>query len=423
MLEAVARKWGYETITAEDGEAAWEIMQQDEPPRLLLLDWEMPKLDGLALCQQIRQQESCDPPFIILLSARQDTHDIIAGLDSGANEYIAKPFNNAELQARLQVGQRMLDLQTRFREAEERLQLAANVFTHASDGIMITRADGSIIDVNEAFTLITGFSYEEAVGENPRILKSDHYGPMFYTNMWRELVENGKWSGEIWNHRKSGESFPAMLTISAMHDADGVTQHYIALFSDITEQKQHQQQLEHLANYDALTNLPNRLLLSDRLNRAMSQVKRRMQQLAVVYLDLDGFKAVNDTHGHEVGDQLLITVANRMKRAIRDVDTIARIGGDEFVAVLVDLEQANAHEPMSSRLLNAAAQPVYVNGIELHVTASLGVTFFPQAEEIDADQLMRQADQAMYLAKTSGKNRYQLFSATQEADLGDSNRS
>jgi diguanylate cyclase (GGDEF)-like protein len=235
--------------------------------------------------------------------------------------------------------------------------------------------------------------------------------------MWTALKSQGHWTGEVWNRRKNGEVFAELLTISAVRDALGQTLRYVALFSDITSIKAHQSQLEHIAHFDALTNLPNRVLLSDRLQQAMAQEQRRQQQLAVVYLDLDGFKAINDRHGHQTGDRVLITLAQRMKDALREGDTMARIGGDEFVAVLIDLQNTQASEPLLQRLLAAAAEPVLVGELSLQVSASLGVTFYPQAHEIDADQLLRQADQAMYQAKLAGKNRYHVFDAAQDISL------
>jgi diguanylate cyclase (GGDEF)-like protein len=202
-----------------------------------------------------------------------------------------------------------------------------------------------------------------------------------------------------------------------VRDADGRPLQYVALFSDITTLKEHQHQLEHIAHYDALTNLPNRVLLADRLQQAIVQAHRRNNQLAVAYLDLDGFKSINDQHGHKVGDQVLIAVAARMRQALREGDTLSRLGGDEFVAVLSDLDDVAASLPLLTRLLAAAAQVVQFEGLELHVTASIGVTFYPQVDEIDADQLMRQADQAMYQAKLAGKNRYQIFDATHDIHL------
>ena len=292
---------------------------------------------------------------------------------------------------------------------EQQLQLAASVFVHAREGIMITDAEGNIIDVNDTFTRITGYSRDEALGQNPRMLRSGRHDREFYAAMWRSLLDKGHWYGEIWNQRKNGEIFAEMQTISAVCDEDGHTRHYVALFSDITLIKAHEQQLEHIAHYDALTGLPNRVLLADRLQQAMSQTQRRSQRLAVVYLDLDGFKAINDRHGHDIGDQLLMQLARRMRDTLRDSDTLARLGGDEFVAVLMDLDDTQASAPALTRLLAAAAQPVMLGNQPLQVSASLGVTFYPQEGEVDADQLMRQADQAMYQAKLAGKNRYHLF--------------
>jgi diguanylate cyclase (GGDEF)-like protein len=192
---------------------------------------------------------------------------------------------------------------------------------------------------------------------------------------------------------------------------------YISLFSDITERKAHENQLEHIAHFDALTNLPNRLLLSDRLQQAMAQVQRRGNQVAVAFLDLDGFKNVNDQHGHDVGDQLLIALANAMKDTLREGDTLARLGGDEFVAVLSDLDGIESCGHMLTRLLEAAAAPVQLGEAVLQCSASIGVTFYPQTHDIGADQLLRQADQAMYQAKVAGKNRYHVFDAAQDSSL------
>ena len=306
---------------------------------------------------------------------------------------------------------------TERKRADEKLHLAASVFTHAREGILIASRDGTIIDVNDTFTKIAGYSRDEVLGRNPRILSSGRQSKEFYAAMWRDLIEDGHWSGEIWNRRKDGELYIAMLTISAVRDAQGNTQQYVALCSDITATREHEKQLEHIAHYDALTSLPNRTLLGDRLQQAMAQAHRRAQPLALAYLDLDGFKAINDRHGHGAGDQLLVTMASRMKQAMREGDTLSRLGGDEFVAVLLDLADVQTSVPMLTRLLTAAAQPVQVGDLTLKVSASLGVTFYPQAEDVDADQLLRQADQAMYQAKLAGKDRYHVFDAEQDRSV------
>ncbi len=324
--------------------------------------------------------------------------------------------NETDLRDIEQAGQ-LASIAIERKQAQAKLQLAADVFTHAREGIIVTETDGTIIDVNEAFTRITGYSQTEVVGQTPRVLSSGLQDKAFYESMWLALIEQGHWYGETWNRRKNGEVFAMMQTISAVRDAGGATQQYVSLFSDITSLKAHQSQLEHIAHFDVLTNLPNRVLLADRLHQAMAQAQRRGQHLAVAYLDLDGFKAINDQHGHATGDQVLITLAQRMKLALREADSLARLGGDEFVAVLIDLADMSACLPLLTRLLSAAAQPVQVGELTLQVSASLGVTLYPQSQDIDADQLLRQADQAMYQAKLAGKNRYQIFDAEQDSSI------
>jgi len=301
--------------------------------------------------------------------------------------------------------------------AQEQLKLAASVFSHAREGIMITSPQGDLIEVNAAFSRITGYQRDEVIGKNSNMLSSGLQGPDFYAGMWAELSKNRRWTGEIWNRRKTGEVYAEMLTISAVCDAHDNVLRYVALFSDISQQKENEKRLEHIAHYDALTGLPNRVLLADRLRQAMVQTKRYAKKIAVVFLDLDGFKAVNDTYGHAMGDKLLVELAARMQRALREGSTIARMGGDEFVAVLTDLSQNEAAGVVIDQLLLAAAEPVLTDGVALEVSASIGVAFFPQSEEVDADQLLRQADQAMYQAKVTGKNRYHVFDAEQDRHL------
>jgi diguanylate cyclase (GGDEF)-like protein/PAS domain S-box-containing protein len=303
---------------------------------------------------------------------------------------------------------------TESKHAQERLLLTANVFTHAREGILITDAVGTIVDVNESFSRITGYSRAQALGQTPHFLSSGHQTQEFYQAMWSALRRDGQWYGEIWNRRQNGEVYAEMLNISAVSDAQGQVQNYVALFSDITAIKEHEKELEHIAHYDVLTGLPNRVLLADRLHQAMTQSVRRCRQLAVAYLDLDGFKSINDRHGHELGDRLLTHVASHMKQTLREGDTLARIGGDEFVAVLIDLNESQAAVPFLNRLLAAAADVVQLGDVTLQISASLGVTFYPQSESLEADQLLRQADQAMYQAKLSGKNRFHLFDAEQD---------
>ncbi len=298
---------------------------------------------------------------------------------------------------------------TALKAGEERLHLAASVFTHASEGILITNAEGNILEVNDAFTRITGYAREEVLGRNPSMLKSGRQNRDFYIDMWSQLRQKGHWSGEIWNRAKSGQILAEMLTISAIPDAQGNARQYVGLFSDITSIKEQERQLERVAHYDLLTGLPNRVLLADRLHQAKAQAHRSGRHVAVACLDLDDFRAVNDIHGRDTGDQLLTAITHRMCLCLREGDTLARLGGDELVAVMLDLSSTEDSLPLIQSLLDAAAQPVQLGDLTLQVSASLGVTFFPQADDVDADQLLRQADQAMYQAKLAAKGRYHIF--------------
>jgi diguanylate cyclase (GGDEF)-like protein/PAS domain S-box-containing protein len=297
---------------------------------------------------------------------------------------------------------------TERKQLEEKLTLAASVFSHAREGIIITDAKGVIIDVNETFTEVTGYERDEVLGQNPRILQSERQSSFFYEQLWQSLINRGHWHGEIWNKRKNQEVYPQLLTISAVRDDANMVKNYVALFTDITQIKEHQGQLEYIAHYDLITKLPNRTLLADRLRLAIAQCKRHKQSLAVVFLDLDGFKYVNDNHGHALGDELLVVLSQRMKEALRGGDTLSRFGGDEFVVVLTDLEKEPDYEPILGRLLKAASEAVTVNETVIKVSASIGVTLYPQ-DNVDAEQLIRHADQAMYVAKQKGKNCFHLF--------------
>ncbi|KXI30816.1 bifunctional diguanylate cyclase/phosphodiesterase [Paraglaciecola hydrolytica] len=302
------------------------------------------------------------------------------------------------------------------KQAQEKLTRAASVFTHAHEGIMLTDANSNIIEVNASFSRMTGYSEAEVLGKNPRLLQSKRQSPEFYVEMWDTILTHGYWRGEIWNRRKNGELYAEMLTISAVKNSAGVVQHYVSLSTDITPMKHYQSQLERIAHYDTLTNLPNRELLADRLSQAMAQCQRHQLSLAVAFMDLDGFKAVNDNHGHDVGDELLIAVSQRMKEALREGDTLARIGGDEFIAIIVDIDKFEDSELVLKRLLKAAQDPILLGETRLQVSASIGVTLYPQ-DGVNAEQLMRHADQAMYVAKQAGKNCYHLFDTAKDSAI------
>jgi diguanylate cyclase (GGDEF)-like protein/PAS domain S-box-containing protein len=309
------------------------------------------------------------------------------------------------------------DISARKRD-EAGLRLAASVFAHANEAIMVTNRDGVVLEVNDAFCRITGYRREDVVGHRSTLLRSDRQGREYFAVLQQTLDQTGRWTGEIWGRRRDGRVFPARQTASAVRDDSGQVMHYVSLFYDITELKEQERQLQHRALHDALTGLPNRALLADRLRQAMSHSGRAGKLLALAYLDLDGFKEVNDLHGHEAGDLVLVELAQRLQCSLRDGDTLARLGGDEFVAVMPDLDNQSQSLPMLDRLIDVVSRPIDVAGLHLQVSASIGATFFPQADAVlEPDQLVRQADQAMYKAKQAGKGRYHLFDAERDRAL------
>jgi diguanylate cyclase (GGDEF)-like protein/PAS domain S-box-containing protein len=297
---------------------------------------------------------------------------------------------------------------------EEHQRLAASVFSNSHNGIVITDANNLIIDVNQAFCDVTGYAREEVLGENPSLLKSGRQDSAFYQAMWEALNSYGHWSGEIWNRKKNGEFYIERLSISAVKDAHGLVTHYVGSFSDITSLKTSQQRLERLTHFDALTHLPNRILLADRIEQGIVHAIREEHMLAVCLIDLDGFKTINDKYGRDTGDRLLIEVANRLEDAVRSGDTVARAGGDEFALLLTDLNAMKDLELTLSRILLKVSAPyMQLAEQELQISASIGVTLFP-FDKSGPDALLRHADQAMYAAKQAGRNRYHLFDAEQD---------
>jgi diguanylate cyclase (GGDEF)-like protein/PAS domain S-box-containing protein len=305
---------------------------------------------------------------------------------------------------------------TQRRKDEESLRLAASVFSTSQEGILISDTNNKIIDINPAFTHLTGYSRQEAIGRNPSFLSAGRQGPSFYKEMWEKLSTTGEWQGEIWNQRKSGEIFPEVLSIVAVKDAEGDLQHYVGAFSDISMIKQHEADLDRIAHYDMLTSVPNRRLLRDRLDQSIAHTIRHGKNLAVCYLDLDGFKPINDQFGHEAGDLMLVQTARRLESMSRAEDTVARLGGDEFVLLWNDIDSKSDCIHALDRVLETISQPINLNGESISVSASIGVTLYPD-DKVDADSLLRHADHAMYTAKQLGKNRYQIFDAKLERQI------
>lgn len=288
------------------------------------------------------------------------------------------------------------------------LDLLSRALDATSYAMMVTAADGTIVHVNRAFSQVTGWSPEEAVGRAPNLLSSGRQDVDFYEAMWQSMMQKGAWQGEIWNRRKDGEAFLEFLTVDAVrNDADEIT-HFVAVFSELGERILREQRISHLAYHDDLTGLPNRTLFMDRLDRAVSLARRKGAQLAVAMLDLDGFKAVNDTFGHEAGDLLLKAVSGRLKDCLRESDTVSRLGGDEFAVLLPVVEGARGAMQTAQRMLAALGRPFILGGEEISIGASLGVAMMA-SPVCEASDLLKQADRAMYRVKRSGKGDIAFF--------------
>jgi diguanylate cyclase (GGDEF)-like protein/PAS domain S-box-containing protein len=297
--------------------------------------------------------------------------------------------------------------------------VSSSVFAHAHDGIFITDADANITEVNPAFTTLSGYSREEALGRKPHELGFVHLQKSFFSKLFsdasgKDASNKVEWQGEAWSKKKNGSQYMVSLDIFPVYDNAQQFQHYVGLFSDITQQKEHQNSLEHMAYHDPLTQLPNRALFSDRLQQAVARAVRSKESVAICYFDLDNFKPINDKLGHEAGDQLLIMLAERLRDNLRESDTIARLGGDEFALVLCGLQSLEEYKLTLDRLLAEIEAPFIINGETLKISASIGYTFYP-SDNNPPDILLRHADQAMYEAKANGGGHHHLF--TQQALL------
>lgn len=300
--------------------------------------------------------------------------------------------------------------QAELQQSQEKLRLSAQVFENSTEGIVITDTQANILQINQAFTSITGYSEKEVVGKNINILHSGRHGPNFYQAMWSSLVEFGYWQGEIWNRRKNGDIFPEWLTLIAIRDEQGKTIHYVGVFADLTEKKQTEARAHYFANYDANTDLPNRVLLGKNLQQELERAKGNDWQVALLYLDLDRFKTINDTLGHRIGDKLLKAVAERIGHLVRDIDIIGRLSSDEFTIVLSDVGNRQNAEQVANKILGAMNQPFEMEGQEVFITPSIGIALYPQDADNQED-LIRNADAAMAHVKAQGGNGFHFYSS------------
>ena len=300
------------------------------------------------------------------------------------------------------------------KSTENELQIAASVHGAISEAIVVTDANDRIIAVNPAFTLVTGYGANEAIGQSPRLLKSGRHDHAFYLEMWQALETTGRWQGEIWNRRKNGEEYPEWLSINTIYDGNDKVLRRIAMFSDITEKKRNEETIWRQANFDALTDLPNRRLFRDRLEHEIMKAQRNGAYVALLFIDLDRFKEVNDTLGHHTGDLLLIEAAQRISNSVRATDTVARLGGDEFTIIMSDLVDTNRVGEVAQAMLMALAAPFKLGKDDVYISGSIGITIFPSDAD-NIDSLLKNADQAMYAAKEQGRNRFSYFTASMQA--------
>lgn len=297
---------------------------------------------------------------------------------------------------------------TKQKKAQKELVLAAKVFDNINEGVMVTDMQGKILSVNPAFQVVTGYTEEEVLGKTPNILQSGIHNKEFYNKLWTSLNNKGYWRGEIWNKRKNGEVFPEWLTISCVKNDKGKVINHVAVFTDITDQKLAEKELKKLAHNDSLTGMANRYSYIKRMETLLKTAKKYDQQLAVLFIDLDRFKQINDTFGHEAGDRLLIEVSGRLKELLKNKDMIARLGGDEFVMTLSNIKHPREAFVLAEKIIDVLSKPVWIEGHETYVSSSIGISFFPE-DGMTVEQLLKNADKAMYEAKNHGRNRFAVY--------------
>jgi diguanylate cyclase (GGDEF)-like protein/PAS domain S-box-containing protein len=447
---------GHRVSRAQDGAGALSALRETTP-HVVLCELGLPDMDGAELCARVRKDERHAAVGVVVVLGIPGPTELKSVLEAGADDFLVAPVEDelmvlrvgavaARARSRVRPGGGTQDpaVTGGQRRAESRdvvlgactlllqrdaalararaaaqpppgeppapvASIAQQVFDSTAEGIVVTDLEGSIVAVNDAQCRITGCTREELLGRNPRVLKSDRHPPEFYRRMWADLMDQGRWQGEVWDRRKDGEVYPKWLTINVIRDDAGTAQGFVGVASDVGAIKNDVKELERLAHYDVLTGLPNRVLFMDRMRQAVSQADRGGRGVALLFIDLDGFGAVNNNLGHRAGDLLLELVAKRVSGCLRLGDTFARLAGDEFTVVIPDVADANSVAPVARKILDAVAAPFKVEEHDVNVTASVGVAVFPQ-DAADPEELLKRADTAMYHAKKGGKNRYHFYS-------------
>lgn len=406
-----ALKANYDIKTATSGAAALELANKEDQPQLILLDVMMPGMNGIEVLRRLREKPETHDVPVIFVSADDSEQSHLEGLELGADDYLVKPVAAIVLLARVH------NLIQR-KQVEIELRIAATAF-ESQEAMVITDAESIILRINRAFAACTGYTAEEAVGHKMNLLRSGRHDASFYSTMWQCIHRTGSWQGEIWDRRKNGEIYPKWLTITAVTGNNGVVTHYVGTQTDITERKAAADKIHHLAYYDPLTQLPNRRLLDDRVAHGINAALREGKQMALLMLDLDRFKAINDSLGHLAGDELLQQVAGRLTARLRDVDTIARLGGDEFIVLLEDITHPDDAARVAGAIIADLNKPFQLtqNG-DVRIGVSIGISLCPQHGDTAAI-LMEEADAALYQAKAEGRGCFAYFSDAKTQEVRD----
>jgi len=397
MQKIIATQVGEVRLAADgaEGLATWRSWRPD----LVVTDIMMPVMDGLDMSRAIRDIDP-DAQIIVVTTSSESGH-LRQALDIGVDRYVLKPLDSHLLQDAVT---KCLRDAWRLRD----LRLSRIAFDSASEGMVVTDVAGRILAVNPAFSEISGYRADEALGQTPAKFASGEHNDEFYRKMWHSLASNGRWSGEVINRRKSGELYAEWLSIVAVGEPDDRATRYVGLFSDITERKREEDHIRRLAHFDSLTGLPNRILFGDRLRSMISMLERRSGKLAMLYLDLDRFKPINDQYGHAFGDKVLIEVARRMTTCLRDSDSLSRRGGDEFVALLESDTPRTAATLVCRKLIDVVEQPISIDGNTVDLGVSIGVAIYPRDSD-DPEGLLDAADKALYTAKQSGRGDFCFY--------------
>lgn len=442
LLSDLLTEAGYYVRQAPNGELAlWTA--QSRPPELILLDVRMPGIDGFEVCRRLKDNPDLNQVPVIFLSAQHDTDDKVRGFALGAVDFIAKPFQAEEILARTdahvrlgraqkalaeeralleeRVAERTAELAKEIeqrRANEEFLRLASQVFEATQDAIVVADREGRIVATNPAFTQISGYTSKEVLGQNANLLLAKEPDLAAFDALVQSVTKTGHWSGEILARRKNGETYPGLLSASVVRDVQGQVINHVAVFMDITERKAEQHLIDFLSHHDALTGLPNRLLARQRFAQTLNAARREGRCVAVMCLDLDRFKSINDSYGHDMGDKALQVVSHYLTETVREGDTVTRQGGDEFQIIVADDAQLSATMALAQKILAGLRKELVIDGQQITVTSSIGIAVSLTDGE-SFDELVRNADTALFRAKEIGRDNYAFFTERMDAEIRD----